>query len=408
MGYTKSKKDTEFTLYRHQQELVDLAPKKYLLHHECGTGKSLTAIKLCDKLCKTVLVICPKSIKDQWIENIKELSDNPEGYKVLTKEEFKKQHKDLETMQGIIWDEIHYAANYKSQIHKATMAYIKRVKPECIYGLTATVYLSSAWNIYSVAHILGHDWNWMKFKREFFFDIKMGSKTIPKQREGIEPKIAILVNELGNTVRMDECVDIPEQVFETETFDLTPSQKKAIKEVKETEVNHIVRWTKTHQICGGSLKGDGYTKDQFFKNEKIARLKDLASAHKKLVVVCRYNNEIDYIVDELGMDYEILKIRGSTKDRHRVVEAANDFDECIVLVNAACSEGYELPTFPLMIFYSYDFSLKNYLQMIGRIQRINKIKKNVYLSLIVKGTIDEDVFNCIKRKKDFDVAIYNK
>ncbi len=74
----------------------------------------------------------------------------------------------------------------------------------------------------------------------------------------------------------------------------------------------------------------------------------------------------------------------------------------------SCSEGYELPTFPLMVFYSYDFSLKNYIQMLGRIQRINAIKKNVYLSLVVKDSIDSDVFTSLKKKEDFDIAIYNK
>ena len=62
----------------------------------------------------------------------------------------------------------------------------------------------------------------------------------------------------------------------------------------------------------------------------------------------------------------------------------------------------------VMVFYSYDFSLKNYIQIKGRIQRINNIKKNVYFSLVVKGTIDEDVFKCIQRKEDFDIEIYER
>ena len=136
------------------------------------------------------------------------------------------------------------------------------------------------------------------------------------------------------------------------------------------------------------------------------RIVQLAQEHKKLIIVCRYNYEIDILKKRLKGDCEIL--RGDTKCRHEVVKRSEKKDKCIILIQAQCSEGYELPSFPVMVYYSYDFSLKNYIQMNGRILRANKLKKNVYISLVVKDTIDNDVFKCIQTKKDFDVAIYDK
>lgn len=43
-----------------------------------------------------------------------------------------------------------------------------------------------------------------------------------------------------------------------------------------------------------------------------------------------------------------------------------------------------------------------------QILRANKLKKNVYLSLVVKDSIDNDVFKCIQAKQEFDISIYNK
>jgi len=187
-------------------------------------------------------------------------------------------------------------------------------------------------------------------------------------------------------------------------------QCTAIERIKSEETNHIVKWTRIHQVCGGSLKGDGYTETRYFKSEKLDRLKDICKEHKKVVVVCRYNAEVEMITDSLKEKYDgtIINITGQNKDRHHCIQVANKEDKCLIIINAACCEGYELPTFDLMVFYSYDFSLKNYLQMKGRIQRINNVKKNVYLSLIVKDTIDEDVKKSLDNKVSFDIEIYNK
>jgi hypothetical protein len=46
--------------------------------------------------------------------------------------------------------------------------------------------------------------------------------------------------------------------------------------------------------------------------------------------------------------------------------------------------------------------------MIGRIQRINKIAKRTYLSLVCKSSVDEEVLNCLLKKESFHEHIYAK
>ena len=89
----------------------------------------------------------------------------------------------------------------------------------------------------------------------------------------------------------------------------------------------------------------------------MKRLLDLVDENDKLVIVCRYNNEVEMIAENIKKkNTRIIRITGATKDRHTCVKNANIAEKCVVIVNAACSEGYELPTFPIMVFYSYDFS----------------------------------------------------
>jgi ERCC4-related helicase len=403
-------------LFKHQQDLLDLNPARHLLAWTCGTGKTLAVIKLALQNKQVALVVCPKSIKDMWLE------EAPGSWLIKTKEEFRKEHLTLPKFNCVIFDEVHYFSGPTSQMFKGALKYLATHKPEYIYPLTATPYLSTPWNIHTLARLLGHKWHYQKFRDTFFTYVRMGPRMVPVinkyvnitdktgykviGRMPVEDKIAEYVKLLGNTVSMEEVVDVPEQIYQKETFELTGAQKRAIRDVQEDmDVTHIVKWTKIHQICGGALKGDGYVDHQFFKCDKLNRLLDLVGEHKQLTIVCRYNNEVAMIKSAIEKKYKdkpVFLMTGKTKE----YKLAQKQEECVLIANAAVSEGWEFPTCPIMIFYSYDFSLKNYVQMKGRIQRANNIKKNVYLSLVMKKTIDEDVYRSIQKKKTFDLAIY--
>lgn len=397
-------------LYNHQKELIQKNPPKWLLAHETGTGKTVTAIGLVENkstdLLHTCLIVCPKALTVQWAEKIKEFSTQDIEYNILSKENFKKNLKNLPRYDCVIFDEGHYFGGVKSALHKSAVHYVKIHKVNFVYLLTATPYLSTPWNIYALAEILGYKWNYIRYREEFFFPIKMGGRLIWKIRNNIESKIAALVNNIGNTVKIEDCVDMPKSVFELELFELTKSQEKGIELLDD--ILPIVRYTKIHQICGGILKSDGYSDEKTYESAKLDRVLELIEQSKKIIVVCRYNAEIKMIA-EMIVSRQVLIINGSIDDKDTIVKKANESDDCVLLINAACCEGYQLPTFNLMVFYSYDYSLKNYIQMMGRIKRIDRPQRCVYLSLIVKDTIDQDIYeNVVIKKQDFHAEIYER
>ncbi len=399
-----------FKPYTHQKIILELGPKKHLLAWGCGTGKTYTAIKLCGN--KSTLVICPKSIKEQWFNEVEKHAEWSMG-QVFTKEEFKKNHLRCGRFGCIIVDESHFfhgmtGFRKKSGMLKALLAYIKLHNPEKIYLLTATPYMSTPWNIYAAAQILGYNWDYKKYKEYFFSMVNFGGRfPVPVIKKNIEKDIANLVRRLGSTISLQDCFDVPEQTYQVEYFKLTAEQKKAIEGLEE---EGIARWTRIHQICGGTLKSDGYSANAEYECEKMDRVLQLAEEHDKLIIICRYNHEIEVIGNKIKQKLSKIyhKINGSVRNRHEIIKEAEKSKEAIVIIQASCSEGFELPSFPVMVHYSYDFSLKNAIQMQGRILRANHLKKNVYISLVVKGSIDEDVYKCIQAKKDFDLEIYNK
>lgn len=400
-------------LYKHQQNLINKNPEKCLLAWETGTGKSLAAIEWAKQNHgKNTLLICPKALREKWLRDIivnGALALNP--WIVHSKEDFRKRWKTMEKCEVVIVDEAHYFSGIKSDMSKALYNYIKKHKPKVLL-LTATPYMSTPWNIYTLARHLGHNWNYLDFKQKFFTDRYIGRRVVPEVKKGIEDDIAKLVAKIGDVVRLDECVDVPPQIFEEERYLLTEHQKKGKEGIVET--NPIVRYTRYHEIENGILVSDGYSGAAFFDCDKMERIRQLCIENKKIAIVCRYNLQIEAIKqmiigsiykDEINKNVYI--IQGSTKNKDEVVQSVEREQDCIVLINAACSEGYEIPSIGVCVFASLSFSYKDYKQMCGRFLRINKLKKNVYIHLVSEG-IDSQVYNAIMAKQDFDVAIYSQ
>ncbi len=400
-------------LFAHQEQFLQENKRKTMCIWETGTGKTITAIEWAKRarhLTPTTLVVCPKSLKKNWERNIAKYGGNYK-FSIMSKEEFKRDWKKIERFENVVIDEAHFFANYKSQLSKAMLGYITFYKIENVLGLTATPYMSSPWNIYSLGLLMGKKWSWMYFNKTFFIKINMGGTyDVPVVRPDAQQLLLPLIEELGSTVRLKDCVDVPDDVLETEYFKQTYQQKQYIKTLFEP--HHLTRWTKIHQSCGGVVKQTEYDIDPLITlaSEKFDRVLELALEIDKPIIVCRYNGEVERIATHITAKGKLAyTITGQTKDKQAVLDLVHSKEKAVLIVNAACSEGWQLPSADTIIFYSYDFSLKNYIQMKGRIQRIDNIQKVKYISLIVEDTVDEDVHTAVVvRKMDFQLDIYKK
>lgn len=383
-------------------------PSRALIPHGTGTGKTVVAIALADKNCKTCLVVTLKDNVEKWKREISTHGTKTCQYIVLSKEQFKKQWNILEKSDGIIVDECHTFAGISSQLSHALRDYLKKHDTQFRWLLSATPVTATPMSVYVISTHLGHKMNYYSFLRMFFFEMRMGSRRVWRPNPKKEPQLIELVNKLayGSMIKMGDVVEVPEQKFETEFFELTEDQKSAIKNLSDME--HIVRWTKMHQIENGTLAGNEYEPAQFFicgKNEYIVQT---ALREKKLAIFARYNHQIEILKGLLEhYNKPIFVINGENKDRDTTVQQIEKATECVVLINTSCGTGYELPSIGTIIFASLSFSYLDYEQSIGRFLRINALKKNRYIHLVTKGGVDEGVYDCIKHKQDFYLELFN-
>jgi len=401
-------------LYDFQKEIIAINPDYSGLWLPCGLGKSLIAIRIINqKPIKKCLIICPKTLKTNWLNELEMWNINlDQEFEIISKEEFKKEvkEKSIGVNEGIIVDEAHNQAGYTSQLFKNTIKYFKAIKPKAIYLLTGTPYLSTPFNVMCYERMLGLNTNWKQYNEEFFNCVRMGKRMIPVFDQSKMPILVERLKAIGITRSKEECIDLPDKIFTSEYFSFTKSQERKQKQIEDELINiaHIVLWTKIHQLCGCGVLNER-REPEFVDSDKVNRVMEYAEQYDKFIIVCRYNHELGLLKQKLeAKGYTVGLLNGKTKERQALIDRAEASDKFIFLINNAVSEGYNLISFNLMLFFSHSFSYKDYAQIQDRVHRIGQKNKCTYIELVLKGSIDEDILANLKNKEDFNIQLYKK
>ena len=194
----------------------------------------------------------------------------------------------------------------------------------------------------------------------------------------------------GETIAAEDVFELEKDITIPVHFSETKKQKK-LKDENE-DIHPLALLTALHQIEQNESDKDDWLKDIILKN-------------KKVIVVCRYN---DQLYRFKGLFPNALILNGDVKDKKAVIDEAERAKECVLLVNIAIGTGYGLPSFPILVFASMDFSYINFVQMFARNKGPEQLQKTATYVLITKDGIDEDVWDCVQKKKDFTTAIYER
>lgn len=400
-------------LFKHQKDFLAQKPNKTALVWSCGTGKTRAAIEWAKLNDTYTLIICPKALQANWRREV--IHWGLKNWCIATKEEFRRDHKKTDITglghaEQIIVDEVHngfLTPHFKSQMSKALRDYIKKHNVPRVLLLSATVYTSSPWNIYILATLLGQKWDWKLFNYKYFDQIRMGPRIIPVPKKGVEKEMAELTKKFASVVNIYDCMDVPLQNhLDPEYFALSERQKKAIKDNYDPQP--IVRYTYQHEIENGILIGNEFKKSEAYEIDKNDRIKALCEENKKIAIVCRYNYQLEQL-QFLLREFKPYVIQGATTDRDALCLAAEAAEKAVVLIQADCAEGYQLPSFGLCVFASMSYSYVKWEQICGRFLRMDKPSRTTFMYLLTEDdSIDQSVYDAVKRKEDFKINLFKK
>ena len=413
-------------LYDHQKKVIKEDRKKCGLFLGTGAAKSRTALELAEG---STLVICPKQQReDRTWEREDEKWDTKKKLTVISKEDIRRDWAILPAFDTVIIDECHYNLGVlpqlvqrkgvqfpkTSQIFEATRLYLQNHPPKRFYLLSATP-VSKPMNLWAIATLLGQKWDFLRFRSKYYTEVRIGGMRriwMPKKDEESKKQLALLVQKFGYTGGLNDFFDVPEQTHKVVEIELGVEQKKAIIDIQFEEADPLVRRARQRTIENGVLYGKkieeiSKTTDRMsnetkiFPSKKIDYILERAIEFPKLLVFANYTAQINEIAKALRDEgYTVSTLTGQTKDRTFIKKVDDSPAPHIIVAQCSISSGYELPSFPCVIYASKSWKYLDYEQSLGRVLRSNHLKKNLYIHLIVEGC-DKECHKTVMSGQDF-------
>jgi SNF2 family DNA or RNA helicase len=217
--------------------------------------------------------------------------------------------------------------------------------------------------------------------------------------------------------RREDCLDLPEMVFETLEVPLSRDQNDAYQAMKAemlveynegnvTAQSAATRLVKLLQISSGGVK-DEYGAIRYYDiDAKMNMVKEIfeETPQKKLVIFCMFRATCERVTEELvAKKYKAALIYGSTdqKMRGRIIQDFQEGDlEIIVAQIAAISHGVTLTAASTIVYWDLTPSLEQYEQACARVKRIGQKFKQLVIHL-VSSQADKHILGIITRKEKF-------
>ena len=425
--------------------------KGFALLMEMGTGKSLTSIIIAGKLyqeekIKRVLIVAPLSILGVWEQEFMKFANFSYELNVLTgslankkkqlstfskdgrlkvaivnyesawrmKEDLLKFDADL-----IIADEGHKLKDNRSSQSKGMQELGDKARYKLL--LTGTVITNKEIDIFSQYRFLDRTIfgdSFYKWRNCYFTMGGYGLHT-PIFKKQLTDEFQNKFMSIAYRVRKDECLDLPPITEEVRALELEPEAQKIYKQLEDemfarfkddkelTVTNVLTKILRLSQVTGGYLPNDNDTESTNISSVKMQALIDIIDSakqeDKKIVIIARFNNELDAIENMLVLKkIKYSVVRGNVKDRDEQIRKFQENPDCKVFVGqiATCGLGITLTSASIMVFYSLDYSMSNYEQCKARIHRAGQKENCHYIYLVCKNTVDRKVLRALRSKID--------
>lgn len=387
MRYNESER--VMILYPWQEKALQLPNNNAIWCAETGTGKTFCAKLWLQQEYRRLnaVVICPKQLRTQW------KNDAPYAT-VYSFEDFLKADAPKDP-SAIVVDEADamasplFVAKLRSRRTEKLYNYTQKY-PKCpVLLITATPVRSTPWNIHTLL-VLSHlvsPTTWKEYRQKFF---QLEYKPyIPRPAWFPKPTwrkdMQELINKYTHVALMSDMVDLPEETHE-------------VIKLKAPEYEKNIEWEPMAQFVGD------HRMEQLSKCDEI---KKISKGYRKVVVVAHYREQIDELQKGLSKERNTFVLDGRTADAATVIAAAEADPECYLIIQASIGAGFELPSFAVMIFASMGYSVRNYIQMKGRIKRINALKPTKFFYLL-GGRCDRAIYSNVQEGKDFIPSEYLK
>ena len=427
------KKEIEYELspflYKYQKDVINKALNNegYCLFLDTGCGKTICGLEIAKHLGKT-LILCPLSvIETAWVEDcnnfypelkivncwgnskserIKLLNSEADIY-VMNYESFKILKHIISNMdfKCMIVDESSVMKNMKSQITTDIMSMIDIIPRRFV--LSGTPNPNSNLELFPQIKFVQPELFGISYLgwQATYFTQDLTNPHYWYQTDENKEKLFARLSDGSVFLKKEDCVDLPPKVFEVKRFELGKEQKMYYDDMIRDIQDNINEWSKfeftaklmklREIVSGFVINKDGSITDFDTNKDKLLESAFEEIGDKPVIIWCQFQHE----VDKLAEKYNGVALTSKTKDRDLIIrQFKNGEIKKLFTHPKLLGKGLTFVNCTYNIYYSLSFSYEEFRQSQDRIHRIGQNNKCTYIILQGKNTIDEKIYNCLKRK----------
>jgi SNF2 family DNA or RNA helicase len=405
-----------FTPFQHQRETAAFLTthRRALVLNEIGTGKTQAALWAADYLMragavKRVLILSPLSTLERvWGDAIfLELTDraatvlhgaakrrldllqrnatdfyiiNHDGFPIISEAA-------VGMFDLVIVDEAAVLRNASTTRYKVFSKWVHRHPHLRLWLMTGTPTPNEPTDAWALAKLVGSPFctsSYTAFREQVM--MKLGQyKWVPRPT-AVETVMHILQPAVRYT--REECLDLPDTVFQTRSVKLTPEQAKHYATMMKhfiteassetiTAVNEAVKIQKLVQIACGVAYGDDGQDIELDCSPRVNLVREIIEeVGGKVIVFVPLTGTLKMLERELGKHWSVAVVNGavSASDRNQIFKNFQDSSNPRVLIAhpATMAHGLTLTAASTVVWYGPITSNEMYVQANGRIERIGK------------------------------------
>jgi SWI/SNF-related matrix-associated actin-dependent regulator 1 of chromatin subfamily A len=411
----------------HQKIAIEklIANDKYILADDMGLGKTTsTVIASLESGSKKILVICPASLKINWLREIKNYTDRSvsivEGkkwesadYVIVNYDIIKNFHSESSKDESIIMnenfdlviiDEAHYIQNKKAS--RTLLCNDIANKVGKVWLLTGTPMTSRPINYFNLLELVDSPvaQNWMAYVRRYCngFQFQAGRRKVWNVNGS--SNLEELRDRTKNTILRrlkEDILDLPDKIITPIYLNLKSDTYKAL-------MGEYYDWYRnTEESKSLALQFSKLMKvRQVISLEKIKNTIEIANSaidqEKKVIIFTNFTDTLNQFVDYFKKDCVYLDGSCSKTQRQEAVDKFQNDDKVKVFIGnlKAAGVGITLTAAEVVIMNDLSFVPSDHSQAEDRAYRIGQNNKVSVYYPIFENTIEGKIYDILIKKKN--------
>lgn len=414
-------------LYKHQEEVLQQTKdhNKVAYYLDMGLGKSFVGSFKSVSFDDPILIVCPKSLVSQWLQQFADNHQEWTRYDLTKKKQLEQfiyddnnrrvgvinyescwRRPELQKVKGVtlMLDESQAIANNTSKQTKGIM----KLDHKNVILLSGTPASNARYDkLYTQLKLLGLQMNKRSYEDRYcnFFEMEQAGvkfRVLSKKNpyKNVD-ELKNVMHDLGAVfMKTDEVLDLPDQRF------INVFVNKS-KDYKTFETEGYVDCGEVEYISNGPAQDMLYLRQLCNSKSKLEMLKTLVeSTNDRIVIFYNFDIELKLLQQCISkLKRPMSFINGHEKN----LNCYNNNEDSITLVQyQSGSAGVNLQKANKMIYYSPPVKSDFYEQSKKRIHRIGQGKKCLYYKIITRDSIELKIYNTLAKKQDYTDDLFKK